>query len=312
MPTQPTFDPTPPTVQPDGSSFSDPVWQRWFSGLGAGLKALVAWLNSSFMPLTGGSFSGDVTFRARAYYGDGTAALPSISFWNDGAPDTGFFHSADGVFNITNNTQWTWQFSTGGSYCWRRLSIDTTSQGGGNDWPLLLANTGGGNLMVLTGSGTTSTNTKYLRNMNGVLDIVNSNFSASIWALTDDGHMSATYIGQTSDEGLKRSWGRLKPGLVEGMAGLRAKNRAGKFTWIANGDRTAGLGAQSVEKFAPWAVHTDPYGLKSVQYGTLAALAVVELSERVLMAEAEVKRLSELLQELTDRVAQAEWREGRR
>ncbi|WP_186115074.1 phage tail protein [Burkholderia gladioli] len=56
---------------------------------------------------TGGTISGDVTMGPgkRLFLDEGTALLPSLTFVNDGAPDTGLYHTADGQFGITCNTQ---------------------------------------------------------------------------------------------------------------------------------------------------------------------------------------------------------------
>ncbi|MDA0572785.1 phage tail protein [Burkholderia gladioli] len=56
---------------------------------------------------TGGTISGDVTMGPgkRLFLDEGTALLPSLTFVNDGVPDTGLYHTADGQFGITCNTQ---------------------------------------------------------------------------------------------------------------------------------------------------------------------------------------------------------------
>jgi hypothetical protein len=177
-------------------------------------------------------------------------------------------------------------------------------------WPLQLFEQTGGNLIQLTGTGPNAS--KSIRLIGGVLDVLNSAGTTSICSLTDGGTMTVVTLIQTSDERLKGEWRRMKPGLVEGMAGLKKSNRAGSFAWKESGARELGLGAQSVEQFCPMAVHTDSAGLKGVKYGPLAALAAVELCDRLLKAEERLKVLEEILTRLQDRVGQAEWREGRR
>ncbi|NRF87564.1 phage tail protein [Burkholderia gladioli] len=67
---------------------------------------------------TGGTISGDVTMGPgrRVILDEGTALLPSLTFVNDGAPDTGLYHTADGQFGITCNTQAIVFFATDGTH----------------------------------------------------------------------------------------------------------------------------------------------------------------------------------------------------
>lgn len=62
----------------------------------------------------GGTMNADLNFAEgkRLWLGEGSALYPSLTFINDGAPDTGLFHIADGVFGITNNAKETVRFGT--------------------------------------------------------------------------------------------------------------------------------------------------------------------------------------------------------
>lgn len=53
--------------------------------------------------LTGATVPGTVTFSGRILIADGTAGAPALSFATDGATDTGFYHSADGIINVVCN-----------------------------------------------------------------------------------------------------------------------------------------------------------------------------------------------------------------
>ncbi|MGT0248018.1 phage tail protein [Burkholderia pyrrocinia] len=53
------------------------------------------------------------TMAGQILAAEGTVDKPGISFVNDGAPDTGFFHIADGVFAVTNNARETMRFVAG-------------------------------------------------------------------------------------------------------------------------------------------------------------------------------------------------------
>ncbi|MGQ7934696.1 hypothetical protein [Paraburkholderia sp. D1E] len=75
------------------------------------------WHAGNLVPLDankGGTLNNDLAFAAgkRLWLSEGSALLPSLTFINDGAPDTGLFHIADGVFGITNNGKETVRFGT--------------------------------------------------------------------------------------------------------------------------------------------------------------------------------------------------------
>lgn len=181
----PVFGPAPPQVAPDGTPFSDPIWQRWFANLGSSVVGL---LKQALSKTDGGTILGAVT--------------------------------------INNN-----------------LTVSQT--------------------------------------------------------------VTCQTLVQTSDERLKHRWRRLRPDFVEQLAFLKKSNRAGTFGWRVGGVRAAGVGAQSVARFAPSVVHEGEDGLQRVDYGVLGVLSAVELAERLLKAEERIRLLEE-------RIGQSEWREGRR
>lgn len=181
------------------------------------------------------------------------------------------------------------------------VTIDSSATG---DWTEHLVNTNSGQLLILTGIGGTGTNKYFRLSVAGVLEVINAAFNTSILQLTDDGHFSAPFVGQTSDEGLKQGWQAVESDFLHHLAGLKRKGRAGYFQWKVSKRDAMGLGAQSVEAFCPRVVRTDEYGIKSVEYGALAAVATVELA-----AEMEVV-LEELL-ELRSKAALMEARLAR-
>ncbi|MEN2473886.1 tail fiber protein [Burkholderia sp. GS2Y] len=66
------------------------------------------WHTGNLTPLdraTGGTMSGDLWFDPgkRVYLSEGSAQAPSLTFINDGAPDTGLYHINDGSFGVTCN-----------------------------------------------------------------------------------------------------------------------------------------------------------------------------------------------------------------
>ncbi|WP_186128483.1 phage tail protein [Burkholderia gladioli] len=78
------------------------------------------WTEAMVDPLdkrTGGVIQGDVTMASgkRLILDEGTPLLPSLTFVNDGAPDTGLYHTFDGQFGITCNTQAVVSFAPDGT-----------------------------------------------------------------------------------------------------------------------------------------------------------------------------------------------------
>ncbi|VWC77638.1 phage tail fiber protein [Burkholderia aenigmatica] len=68
-----------------------------------------------------------ITMSGQILAAEGTVTRPGISFVNDGAPDTGLFHIADGVFAVTNNGRETMRFLAGDS---NRVLIGTPTDDG--------------------------------------------------------------------------------------------------------------------------------------------------------------------------------------
>lgn len=103
----------------------------------------------------------------------------------------------------------------------------------------------------------------------------NSASTAVIATLSDAGGISANTVTETSDERKKKAWQRLPADFIDKLASIR---KAGLFTWKRGGARGLGVGAQSLERILPAAVHTDEQGAKTVQYGAAAMVSVVELA----------------------------------
>ena len=115
--------------QNDGYFYASSVQAGWYSptkgafrydfgaqNLFVGANSYPVWHGGNLNPLdkgTGCTIGGDVTFAAgkRLYLDEGSAAFPSLTFVNDGAPDTGFYHVIDGSFAITCNAVPTVTFS---------------------------------------------------------------------------------------------------------------------------------------------------------------------------------------------------------
>jgi len=102
------------------------------------------------------------------------------------------------------------------------------------------------------------------------------------------GGISAPTVTETSDERKKKAWQGLPAGFVDELAKIR---KAGLFTWKRGGAQGLGVGAQSLERILPAAVHTDEKGAKSVQYGAAAMVAAVELARVVVALEQRLAKL---------------------
>ncbi|MBN3735839.1 phage tail protein [Burkholderia sp. Tr-20390] len=80
----------------------------------------VVWHTANLTPLdrrTGGTMSGDLWFDPgkRIFLSEGSAQAPSLTFVNDGAPDTGLYHINDGSFGVTCNSIPQVAFTPGGT-----------------------------------------------------------------------------------------------------------------------------------------------------------------------------------------------------
>ncbi|VWB93530.1 putative phage tail protein [Burkholderia arboris] len=78
------------------------------------------WHSGNLTPLDrtkGGTMSGDLWFDPgkRIYLSEGSAQAPSLTFINDGAPDTGLYHINDGSFGVTCNGIPQVSFTPGGT-----------------------------------------------------------------------------------------------------------------------------------------------------------------------------------------------------
>jgi hypothetical protein len=210
------------------------------------------------LPLAGGAMTGQLLIK------EGTASAPGLSFVNDGAPDTGFYHISDGAFGITCNTSPIWRFDTGASTTYRLLYADTTSQGT-NYTTLQLINTNGLHIS-LRGSG--ASGTKTIRILSDTLDVVNAAYSAVIMSLTDGGTLSAVVVTQTSDEDKKENWRELRDEILDALADMVL---AGFFDWKDGSGSSLGGSAQELRRIGlGFAVHEDSNGGLTVNYGGLS------------------------------------------
>jgi hypothetical protein len=95
-----------------------------------------------------------------------------------------------------------------------------------------------------------------------------------------------------SDETLKADWTNLPSNYVEQLANLLS----GTFTRKDTGQRQAGVGAQSLQKFLPEVVVGDT--TLSVAYGNAALVSAVELAKRVVEQDNRIAKLEALVAQL--------------
>jgi hypothetical protein len=101
------------------------------------------------------------------------------------------------------------------------------------------------------------------------------------------GTLSATVMTASSDERLKTNWAWLP---VDFIARL-AKVKAGIFDRIDSGTKDVGVSAQSLQTLLPQAVVSDEKGYLSVNYGSAALVAAIELAKEVQELRAEIAML---------------------
>jgi len=161
----------------------------------------------------------------------------------------------------------------------------TSWVGNNNNWNLRVQCTdNGGAVMSFLRSGT------YGINMG--LDYDNifriGGFSASGYLFQMDMSGNLTMGGNVtaySDERLKRNWNPIAPDFIQRWAGVKS----GTYERIDSGEIHVGLSAQAVQAVIPEAVKEQSDGYLSLNYGSAAAVATVELAK-------EVVRLSDQLQ----------------
>ena len=101
------------------------------------------------------------------------------------------------------------------------------------------------------------------------------------------GTLSATVMSASSDERLKENWADVDSDFITKLA----KVKHGVFSRKDNGNREAGVGAQSLMPVLPEAVVTGEDGYLSVNYGGAALVAAVQLAKVVEELRAEIARL---------------------
>ena len=138
-------------------------------------------------------------------------------------------------------------------------------------------------------SSTASSTAKYLRNNNGQLQVINSAYTATLFAVDDSGNataltsMSSPVFNTTSDRNVKTNITPItdSASIINSLTGVR-------FNWKTDNTPSAGLIAQDVEAVMPELIRESEAGIKSINYaGIIGALveAVKELTERVKQLE---------------------------
>ncbi|RBL67912.1 phage tail protein, partial [Pseudomonas sp. MWU13-2625] len=149
-----------------------------------------------------------ITMSGPILAAEGTVTQPGISFVNDGAPDTGFFHIADGVFAVTNNGRETMRF----------LAVDGTFQ---NNRVLIGQPADDGNHLQVNGNATT----RGLHRFGNGVTTAWANSDAAWGYFRSNGHMS---VGSESATGVLQ--------LIAGKAEVAKLVPGGRMTIAGTAD----------------------------------------------------------------------------
>lgn len=126
-----------------------------------------------------------------------------------------------------------------------------------------------------------SDNNTYLTNVGGQNIVFNNLAGSGVALLTNGGAFSAATVSSTSDERLKENWRDLPDDFIEQFAAIEC---AGLFDWKGEGRTDGGVGAQSLQRIAPWAV-TRALGVLRVNHGAINTAVLHALARRVLRNE---------------------------
>jgi hypothetical protein len=196
------------------------------------------------------------------------SAARTISYNSVGAPSTtGTGASGTWGISITGNAGSVTNgvLTTGNQVIAGDKRFSGSVRVGPNDTTALYYDSG---LTVRTGAA--GTQRFYVFNDNGDFYVNNGNIAAS-------GNITAF-----SDERLKTNWRDLDPQFVVKLANVKM----GIFDRTDIEATQVGVGAQSLNKILPQAVHTDEKGVLSVAYGNAALVACVELAKEVVALKA--------------------------
>ncbi|WP_423391298.1 phage tail protein [Burkholderia sp. LMG 21824] len=221
------------------------------------------WHAGNLTPLdrtTGGTMAGDLQFDPgkRLFLSEGSAQAPSLTFINDGAPDTGLYHINDGSFGVTCNAIPQVSFTPGGTVFQTPVRGPTPAAGDRStalattEWVLAaLSTTSVGQIIF---EPRTSVRAGFLK-ANGAL-VKRTDYPA-LWA-----YAQASGALVTEDEWSKGRWGSFSSG--DGATTFRLPELRGEFircwddargvdtnrilgSWQDSANRSHGHGASAAE-----------------------------------------------------------------
>jgi hypothetical protein len=112
--------------------------------------------------------------------------------------------------------------------------------------------------------------------------------TSAISFLPSTGALTAVTVGGSSDERLKSNWADLNIDMIDQLATVKH----GTYDHINSTARQVGASAQDIQKFLPEAVAEKEDGMLSLAYGNAALVACIQLAQRVINLELELKKLN--------------------
>lgn len=234
--------------------------------------------------LSGGSMTGQILLK------EGSAAVPGLSFVNDGAPDTGLYHISDGVFGITCNAVPVAKYGVNSIYQYGTLTQQAFGSNGTQRRLFSGLQSNGADRLAI-GLDSDERPVLWTYNTSGTFDGSVHFGSGNVIA---DGVISGSNVTATSDERLKTDWKDVDQDFIKNWASVKH----GTYKRLDTGEIQLGLSAQSVQSVVPEAVIELSNGYLALNYGGASAVATIKLAQEVLSLKEELLQQKFLIAKL--------------